>query len=112
MPLGEKDFRGKSKGGGKGKERGKSRGGEKPEKNAWATDCPRVGHQSINGNLRATNTRYPLYGPPGTDTAPGAAAAGCPGCLHAAPAPRSSLSLSYTQMLIVAMMAKANTLAP
>jgi len=27
--LGEKDFRGKSKGGGKGKERGKSRGGEK-----------------------------------------------------------------------------------
>ena len=38
------------------------------EKNAWATDCPRVGHQSINGNLRATNTRYPLYGPPGTDT--------------------------------------------
>ena len=29
MPLGEQDFRGKSKGGGKGKERGKSRGGEK-----------------------------------------------------------------------------------
>ena len=33
------------------------------EKNAWATDCPRVGHQSINGNLRATTVRYPLYGP-------------------------------------------------
>ena len=27
-----------------------------------------LGHQSINGNLRATSTRYPLYGPPPSDT--------------------------------------------
>ena len=29
---------------------------------------PSCGPLAINGNLRATSTRYPWYGPPGTDT--------------------------------------------